>query len=70
MKLIFKIGVLYHPSPHTPPPPATPPPYYLYLIRYATFPYAGWAQSHFTLLKANKTKHNKAKKTGSVSNER
>ena len=32
--------------------------------------YTGWAKSHFTLLKANKTKPNTAKKMGSVSNKR
>ena len=30
----------------------------------------GWAKSHFTLLKANKTKPNKAKKMGYASNKR
>ena len=30
----------------------------------------GWPKSHFTLLKANKTKLNRAKKLGYISNER
>ena len=32
--------------------------------------YTGWPKSHFTLLKAKKTKPNKAKKMGYISNER
>ena len=30
----------------------------------------GWRKSHFTLLEANKTKTNRAKKIGCISNER
>ena len=32
--------------------------------------YTGWTKSHFTLFKVNKTKRNKAKKNGYISNER
>ena len=32
--------------------------------------YTWWAKSHFTLLKANKRKPNRAKKIGFISNER
>ena len=40
---------------------------FVYLSGYL---FNGWPKSHFTLLKANKTKPNRAKKIGYISNER
>ena len=34
------------------------------------YTYNEWAKSHFTLLKANKTKRNEVKNMGYISNER
>ena len=39
-------------------------------MQHINIQHTGWAKSHFTLLKANKTKRNKAKKIGYISNER